>query len=73
MKPEKQESIDSDEVFMEMGVPKEWVEPLKALGNLTVSALQAVEKPRKLVNDLNGYKKKNKLDLPGMIPKKIKM
>jgi hypothetical protein len=68
MKPEKQEVVDSDDDFVAIGVPKEWVESLKALGYTTISALQSVEKPGKLANDLNGYKKKNKLDLPGLSP-----
>jgi len=71
MKPEKQEVVDSDEEFIAIGVPKEWVEPLKALGYMTVSALQAVKKPGKLANDLNGYKKKKKLDLPGLSPEVV--
>ena len=55
MKPEKQEQID----------------PLKALGFTTVGKLKEVEKPGKLANDLNGYKKKNKLDLPGLSPEAV--
>ena len=30
-----------------------------------------VEKPVKLVNDLNGFKKKNKLDQPELIPELV--
>jgi lysyl-tRNA synthetase class 2 len=68
MKPEKKEQVDSDEKFVVLGVPKEWIDPLKALGFTTVAKLKEVEKPGKLANDLNGYKKKNKLDLPGLSP-----
>jgi lysyl-tRNA synthetase class 2 len=71
MKPEKQEQIDGDDKFVEIGVPKVWIEPLKALGFTTVAALKAVEKPGKLANDLNGYKKKKKLDLPGLSPELV--
>ncbi len=71
MKPEKQEAVDSDEAFISLGVPKEWVEPIKALGFTTVAALKAVEKIGKLANDLNGYKKKKKLDLPGLSPETV--
>jgi hypothetical protein len=71
MKPEKQEVVDSNEEFIAIGVPKEWVEPLKAQGYMTVSALQAIKKPDKLANDLNVYKKKIKLDLPGLSPEVI--
>ena len=71
MKPEasqklKVESKLSD--YLELGVPEEWVNALKALGYTTIEKLKAVEKPGKLANDLNGYKKKNKLDLPGLSP-----
>ncbi len=48
-----------------IGVPAEWIEPLQKLGYTTIDKLKEVEKPGKLANDLNGYKKKNKLDLPG--------
>ena len=71
MKPEKQEQVDPDEKFEEAGVPKEWVDPLKALGYHTVAKLKEIEKPGKLANDLNGYKKKNKLDLPGLSPEVV--
>ena len=61
-----------DEDFVALGVPKEWVEPLKALGITSVAKLQEVEKPGKLANDLNGYKKKKKLDLPGLSPEALR-
>ena len=63
--------VDSDESFVVIGMPKEWIESLKAMGYTTVSSLQAVEKPGKLANELNGYKKKNKLDLPGLSPEAV--
>ena len=74
MKPEagqkpKVESPKSE--YIELGVPEEWVEPLKALGFDTIASLKEVEKPGKLANDLNGYKKKNKLDLPGLSPELV--
>ena len=71
MKPEQQEVVDSDEAYVSLGIPKEWVEPLKALGFTTVAALKAVEKPGKLANDLNGYNKKNKLGLSGLSPEEV--
>ena len=69
MKPEKQEQIDCDDKFVEIGVPKVWIEPLKALGFTTIAKLKEIEKPGKLANDLNGYKKK--LDLPGLSPETV--
>ena len=61
-KPEEYEAI---------GVPAEWVEPLQKLGYTTIAKLTEVEKPGKLANDLNGNKKKNKLDLPGLSPELV--
>ena len=71
MKPEKQEVIDGDDMYIDIGVPKEWIEPLKALGNTTIAKLKETEKPGKLANDLNGYKKKNKLGLGGLSPEMV--
>jgi hypothetical protein len=36
---------------------------LAKLGNTTIEKLKEVEKQGKLANDLNGYKKKNKLEI----------
>ena len=71
MKPEKQVQVDDDEKYIEIGVPREWIEPLKALGFTTIAKIKEIEKPGKLANDLNGYKKKNKLDLPGVSPEEV--
>ncbi len=73
MKPEssRQPAVDSRQKFLELGIPEEWVEPLIALGYDSVEKLKEVEKPGKLANDLNGYKKKNKLDLPGLSPEAV--
>ena len=49
--------------MMELGVPEVWMEPLKAQGYTTTDKLKEVEKPGKLANDLNGYIKKNKLEI----------
>ena len=75
MKPEKvrveSESESESGEYSAIGVPEEWVEPLKALGYTTIEKLKGVEKPGKLANDLNGYKKKNKLDLGGLSPEVV--
>jgi len=63
--------VSSDQEYIEIGVPGEWVPVLQALGYDTVEKLKAVEKPGKLANDLNGYKKKNNLDLPGLSPEAV--
>jgi len=73
MKPEKKrvESESGSEEFIALGVPAEWVEHLKKMGYTTVEKLKGVDKPGKLANDLNGYKKKNKLELPGLSPEAV--
>ena len=74
MKPEegrKAQGTELREAFMKLGVSEEWVEPLITLGYDSVEKLKEVEKPGKLANDLNGYKKKNKLDLPGLSPEMV--
>ncbi len=38
------------------------------LGYATIDKLKEVKKTGKLANYLNGYTKKNKLDLPGLSP-----
>jgi lysyl-tRNA synthetase class 2 len=74
MKPEsrpKAPVASPREDYLALGIPEEWVEPLQALGYDSVDKLRAVGKPGKLANDLNGYKKKNKLDLPGLSPEVV--
>ncbi len=68
MRPEVASTLEE---YIAIGVPAEWVEPLQKLGYTTVDKLKEVEKPGKLANDLNGYKKKNKLDLPGLSPELV--
>ena len=63
--------IGSRQEYIELGIPEEWIEPFQQLGYTTIAKLKEVEKPGKLANDLNGYKKKNKLDLPGLSPEQV--
>lgn len=73
MKPLVQKPAEEspDEDFIQLGIPAEWVEPVKKLGYLTVNRLKEVDKPGRLANDLNGYNKKNKLGLPGLSPETV--
>jgi lysyl-tRNA synthetase, class II len=73
MKPEIQKvKIESQkEEYTELGIPEEWIDPLKKLGFTTVAKLKEIEKPGKLANDLNGYNKKNKLGLSGLSPEAV--
>ncbi len=74
MKPEKSAKgtvVSAQKDYLALGIPAEWIKPLMALGYDTIAKLKEVEKPGKLANDLNGYKKKNKLDLPGLSPEMV--
>ncbi|MDP4224600.1 MAG: lysine--tRNA ligase, partial [Bacteroidota bacterium] len=61
----------SKEEYLDMGIPEEWIEPLKKLGYTTIAKLNEVEKAGRLANDLNGFNKKNKLGLAGLSPEKV--
>ncbi len=73
MKPvsQKLKVESSKEEYLEIGIPEEWIEPLKKLGFTTVTKLKEVEKAGKLANDLNGFNKKNKLGLSGLSPQAV--
>jgi lysyl-tRNA synthetase, class II len=73
MKPVSQKSkVESPkEEYLEIGIPEEWIEPLKKLGYSTVAKLKEVEKAGRLANDLNGFNKKNKLGLTGLSPQAV--
>ncbi len=73
MKPEKKQQVLIDEPakYVALGIPEEWVEAIQNLGYSTIAKLKEVDKPGKLANDLNGYKKKNKLNLPGLSPEMV--
>jgi len=73
MKPISQKlKVESQkEEYLALGIPEEWIEPLKMLGFTTVAKLKEIEKSGKLANDLNGYNKKNKLGLAGLSPEAV--
>ena len=65
MRPEKKPTVASDEDFKSKGVPTEWIPMLRKAGINTLSALKEAT-ANKLYNDLNGLRKKNKLDIPAV-------
>jgi lysyl-tRNA synthetase class 2 len=73
MRPEKKAAPvgDTDEAFMEIGVPQPWVEVLRKQGFKTIAALKEAN-PNKLLNDLGGLRKKMKLDIPALKIEEIK-
>ena len=65
MRPEKKVVADGEEVYVEAGVPAEWVEAIQKMGYITLEAFANTAKSggMKLFNDLCGFNKKNKLGL----------
>lgn len=62
MKPEKQVAISTNEEFQALGIPAEWVDPVRSLGFRNVDELKEGN-PNKVHNDLCGVNKKQKLGL----------
>lgn len=73
MKPlsASQKTESRTEEYMKVGIPEEWIGPLKSLGFTTLNKLKEVKKAGKLANDLNGFNKKNKLGLAGLSPQSV--
>ncbi len=71
MKPEKKEEISTDDDFINLGIPKEWIAALKSNGINHIKQLKE-ENPNKLHNSLCGYRKKNKLEIPAPSPEDVK-
>lgn len=72
MKPEKRAVVDSDDKFIEIGVPADWVPVVKKAGYTTVAALQSVENHNKLHQELCAVNKKEKLGLQAPKPDEVK-
>lgn len=71
MKPEVQQAISSDDDFASKGIPTEWIEMLKKAGVGTMENLKSAN-INKLFNDLNGLRKKNKLQIPALKIEELK-
>lgn len=65
MRPEKKAVQSTDEEFAAIGVPEHWIQYIRKAGFNTLAALKEAN-INKLFNDLNGLRKKNKLDIPAM-------
>ena len=63
MKPEKKVKPVTPEDFIKIGVPEVWAEHVMAAGYGTPSSLKDA-KASAIQQKLNGYRKKNKLDIP---------
>jgi len=62
MRPEKKQTGITDEDLAGMGIPEPWIPVIKKTGYKTLDELKAAN-PNKLFNDLNGLRKKLKLDI----------
>lgn len=65
MRPEKKATTSSDEEFMSIGISSDWIPVIRKAGIQTIEDLKK-ENPNKLFNDLNGQRKKLKLDIPAL-------
>ena len=65
MRPEKRKFEPKPEDFMKLGVPQIWIEHIVAAGMNTPQQLTE-KKPTQLHQLLNGFRKKNKLDIPAL-------
>ena len=71
MRPEAKSKEDGKDKFLAIGVPEPWIAHLKAQGYMTVKQLQEEGNAGKLSQSLNGYRKKNKLDIPALSPEVV--
>jgi len=65
MKPEPKKFIPKPEDFITIGVPQEWANYVIAAGFSSTKELKE-QKASKVHQILNGYRKKNKLDIPAL-------
>jgi len=65
MRPEKKVELPKPEDFVAIGIPAEWAEHVINIGYTTPDNLLQ-EKPTKVHQMLNGYRKKNKLEIPAL-------
>jgi len=62
MRPEKKQEVASDNDYEVRGIPTAWIPALRKLGFNTINALKEAN-AQKLFNDLNGMRKKLKLEI----------
>ncbi len=65
MRPEKKAKVDGPEDFVNIGVPEVWAEHLIKAGYTSVAKLKE-EKATQIHQNLNGFRKKNKLEIPAL-------
>jgi lysyl-tRNA synthetase class 2 len=67
MRPEPKQKVITPKDFIEVGVSKDWAEYLIPAGFASPEDLRDA-KPTVIQQKLNGYRKKNKLDIPALTP-----
>jgi lysyl-tRNA synthetase class 2 len=72
MRPEKVAKVDTVEDFVKAGMPPNWAEIAMQAGYATVESLTQ-EKATVLHQKLNGFRKKNKLDIPALLLDEVKI
>lgn len=65
MRPEKTKVLSKDDDFTTIGVPQVWAEHLPKAGFASIDDLKKA-KPTQVHQILNGYRKKNKLEIPAL-------
>ena len=67
MRPEPKKKVITPQDFIAIGVPENWAEHVMAAGYAAPAQLKDA-KPTAIQQKLNGYRKKNKLDIPALTP-----
>ncbi len=71
MKPEVQAAVSTDDEFIDKGIPQIWIDLMHKAGIGSMENLKN-SNINKLFNDLNGLRKKNKLDIPALKLEELK-
>jgi len=72
MRPEKKQiTVSNDQEFLNAGIPQEWIHVIKKAGFLNIADLKKAN-ANKLFNDLCGWRKKLKLEIPAPTLEMIK-
>ena len=70
MKPEKWDTGPNKEEYLSLNIPDNWIQPLYESG-YTSKSLLLQSKPAAVHQKLNGYRKKNKLDIPAILLEEV--
>ncbi|MDO1447764.1 lysine--tRNA ligase [Rhodocytophaga aerolata] len=71
MKPENRTPAPTDEEFLASGIPAEWIPLVHKLNFATLKDFKEAN-PNKLFNDLNGLRKKMKMDIKALSADEVK-